>query len=429
MVGLRIVFMALFLVAPGCLFSGTPPEAPNTVHHYQFSLPGFNATFDLLVKRFHQLHPGYRVQVHQLPTGTDDQHQFYLTHMKTRGSGRIDVLALDVIWMAEFARAGLLSPLNEVVPEEEWNDFFAASVQAGIFGETRYGVPLFVDSGVMYSRKDLLQKHGFSKPPATWGELVTMAETITQAEQDDRLYGFVWQGRQYEGLVCNFMEFLPRGEPWLLPGNGERLNRALIEPRLRFMRRLLTDGVSPPSVLAMAEESSRHVFQNGRAVFMRNWPYAWRLMQQPDSPVAGRVWMSPLPAVERGEAGRGTLGGFLLGMHRDTPVPVAARAWIAFLTQPDVQRVLWLKLGLTPARKSVLRGAPPPYAPPVNVLFEAMEYAAPRPAMPLYMPLSQSLQAYLNGGLGEVYTIDEAMRLIDADLQRLTRVLNDEAGT
>lgn len=428
MVRLRIVFIVLLLAVTGCLFSGPPPEPSPTVHYYQFSLPGFNATFDPLVEQFHRLYPKYRIRVHALPTGTDDQHQFYLTHLKTRGPGRIDVLALDVIWMAEFARAGLLAPLTDLLPPEKWSDFFPSSVRAGTFGEKHYGVPLFVDSGVLYSRKDLLQKHGFDHPPATWSELVAMAKTITQAEASNHLYGFVWQARQYEGLICNFMEFLPRGQPWLLPQGGGRLNRALIEPRLNFMRSLLTDGVSPPSVLAMAEESSRHVFQNGQAVFMRNWPYAWRLLQQADSPVAGKVWMSSLPAVVAGETGHGTLGGFLLGMHRDTPVADAARAWIAFLTRPEVQRMLWHRLGLTPARKSVLQSDPPPDAPPVNVLFEVMEHTVPRPATPLYMPLSQSMQAYLSGGLGKVYSINEALRLMDADLQRLTRVLNDETG-
>lgn len=428
MARLRIVFIVLLLAVPGCSLSGSLPESANTVHYYQFSLPGLKATFDPLVERFHQLHSGYRVQVHALPTGTDDQHQFYLTHLKTRGPGRIDVLALDVIWMAEFVRAGLLAPLTDLLPLEEWDAFFQPSVQAGTFGGERYGMPLFIDSGVLYSRKDLLLKYGFDQPPATWDELVTMAKTITQAESSEHLYGFVWQGRQYEGLICNFMEFLPRGEPWFLQEGGGRINRALIAPRLRFMRRLLTDGVSPPSVLAMAEESSRHVFQNGQAIFLRNWPYAWRLLQQPGSKVAGKVWMSSLPAVQAGEPGHGTLGGFLLGMHRDTPVPEAARAWIEFLAGPETQRTLWHKLGLTPARKRVLKEDALPDAPPVSVLLEVMEHAAPRPATPLYMPLSQSMQAYLSGGLGRIHTISEALRLMDADLQRLTRVLSDENG-
>jgi len=428
MTRLRIAFTILTLLAGACAPSDGPAPSAPTVHYYQFSLPGFYETFDPLIDAFRREHPEYRVRLHTLPTSTDDQHQFYLTHLKTTGEGRIDVLALDVIWMAEFARAGLLAPLTDLYPSAQWDAFFQSSVRAGTFGGEHYGVPLFVDAGVLYSRRDLLQKYGFDRPPETWDELKRMAKAVLQGEGQGDVYGLVWQGRQYEGLICNFIEFLPHHRPWLSEGGGMTLNRALIAPRLQFMKSLLDDGISPASVLAMAEEQSRHVFQNGRAVFMRNWPYAWRLLQQAGSPVAGKVWMSPVPAVEAGGPGRGALGGFLLGMHRDTPHPEAARAWIEFLTSPHAQKTVWRQLGLTPARRSVLQQAAGENGLPVEVLIDVMEHAVPRPVTPLYIPLSQSFQAYLSGVLAGVYTPDESLRRMDADLKRITRILEHEHG-
>lgn len=426
MTRLWIACTILIMVSGACSPAGGPSETPGVIHYYQFSLPNFFETFQPLVDAFHREHPGYRVKVHTLPTGTDDQHQFYLTQIKNRGAGRIDVLALDVIWMAEFARAGLLAPLTDLYPRSGWDAFFRSSMQAGTFGGEHYGVPFFVDGGVLYSRRDLLEKYGFHAPPKTWQDLKRMAKTVRAREGRDDLYGFVWQGRQYEGLVCNFMEFLPHDQPWLAGGAGMSLNRRVIEPRLVFMKGLLEDGTSPVSVLAMAEEESRHVFQNGRAVFMRNWPYAWRLLERADSPVSGRIWMSPVPSAREGQPGRGTLGGFLLGMHRDTPNPEAARAWIRFLTEPKAQRRIWEQLGLTPARKAILHQAADANGPPPEVLVDVMEHAAPRPVTPLYIPLSQSFQAYLSGVLADVYTAPEALRLMDSDLKRLMRVFEHE---
>jgi multiple sugar transport system substrate-binding protein len=66
-------------------------------------------------------------------------------------------------------------------------------------------MPLYIDSGMLYYRRDLLDKYGF-KPPETWPEMVRQAEAITAGESNIR--GFSAQFKQYEGLVCNMMEYI-----------------------------------------------------------------------------------------------------------------------------------------------------------------------------------------------------------------------------
>ncbi len=406
-----------------------PDPAENslpTIHYYQFSLPNFNKTFSVLQKSFQKIHPGIRVRVHTLPTSTDEQHQFYLTHLSSRGTSRIDVFAIDVIWMAELARAGLLMPLDEEF--SDWEQFFQSSVEAATYRGKRYAVPYFIDGGILYSRKDLLQKHGYRAPPATWQELIAVSQDILNKENNPDLRGFVWQGKQYEGLICNFIEHLPVRSP-NDPDQSKTFfgfRRASMRIALQEMRDLVyKHGVSPVSVFSMSEEESRHVFHNGNAVFMRNWPYAWRLAQQPGSPVAGKIQVSALPSFEKGVSGKGALGGFLLGIHRDTPYPEASRAWVEFLTGPAAQKILWENLGLTPARKNVFSNLKKPGDFPLEYHFKLMDQTVPRPVSPVYIPVSQSMQAYISGALVGVHSIEESLRLMESDAQRIFRILNE----
>ncbi len=423
--GFRAGGVFLVFIVSACFPGEKILEPRNTVHYYQFSLPNFRATFSDLVDEFHRAHKDIQVVVHTLPPTTDDQHQFYLTHLSTGGESRIDVFALDIIWVAELARAGLLMPVDTLYEFSEWEEFFPASVNASRYNGTRYGVPLFIDSGVLYFRKDLLEKYGYSVPPGTWDELIRIAKDILKKENDPDLQGFVWQAKQYEGLICNFMEFLPQGIRLWDPGSHSlNLNQPAIKDTLRLMRDMIyRHRISSKSVFSMSEEETRHVFQNGGAIFMRNWPYAWRLAQREGSPVAGKISVAPLPSKVEGKPGQGALGGFLMGIAKDTPYPDAARTWVKFLASEPTQKILFEKLGLTPGRRNIFPDLERDGSFPIDTLYQVMEQAVPRPVTPVYMPISQSMQAYISGALAGVYSVEESISRMESDSRRIIKVL------
>ncbi len=151
-----------------------------------------------------------------------------------------------MIWVAEFARAGWLRSLDSLLPPEARNEFFPGPIEAVIWQGGLYAVPWFIEAGLLYYRKDLLETYGFA-PPETWEELIQSAAAITAQEPD--LYGFVWQGKQYEGLICNALEYL-----WGNGGDILRNNRVCSYTARRTARRLSSCGISsrgtgsPPSL-------------------------------------------------------------------------------------------------------------------------------------------------------------------------------------
>jgi multiple sugar transport system substrate-binding protein len=374
--------------------------------------------FDALLRRFERENPGFRVKSEALPNSSDEQHQFYVINLQAR-SADFDVLALDVVWGAEFARAGWLREIGPWFSPDEQQQFFRGPLEAVTYEGKVYAVPWFVDAGLLYYRKDLLEALGLG-PPQTWEELVADARRV-QAEHPGR-YGFVWQGKQYEGLVCNALEYL-----WSNGGAVLRDGRVVIDSpenrtALAFMRGLIReDHVSPPLVTTLTEEPSRNLFGNGKSIFLRNWPYAWSLFQQPDSAVKGKVGVAVLPHFP-GHESAATLGGWQLGINAYSRHPEAAERFIRFLTSYDAQKALAMAYAMNPTRKKLYQDPDLIAAQPFTTrLYDVFEHARPRPVTPYYVMISQVLQSEFSAVLVDRKTPEAALAAAQAQIEQILK--------
>jgi multiple sugar transport system substrate-binding protein len=349
-----------------------------------------------LLARFEASHPGIRVRSEVLPWNADEQHQFLAINLEGGRPG-FDVMMLDVIWVPEFARAGWLLDLTSWVPPAELAPHFRAAVAAGERGGRLWALPWFTNVGVLYYRADLLARHGL-RPPGTWDELVAQVRRIRAAEGDPTLDGVLWQGKQYEGLVVNALEALWANGTSVLGADGRVFpDEARAVEALSFLRELVTSGISPAWVSAADEELSRRPFGQGRAIFLRSWPYAMDLFEEPGSAVRGRVGIAPLPRHRHGERGAGSTGGAHLGVQRYTAHPEAAAALVRFLASADAQRELAAAAALNPTHDrlyddpDLVRARP--YLPGLR---ELLRQARPRPVTPAYLVISSTLQPELS---------------------------------
>jgi multiple sugar transport system substrate-binding protein len=340
---------------------------------------------------------------------SDEQHQFYVINLEGR-SPSFDVLMLDVIWVPEFAEAGWLLDLTPHVGPAELAPHFPAAVEAATWRGRVWAMPWLMNVGVLYYRADLLDRHGLD-PPRTWDELAAQVVRIRAAEGNPRLDGVLWQGKQYEGLVVNALEAFWANGTRLLGADG----RVLPEPAraaeaLGVLRGLIERGLSPPWVTAADEELTRRHFGDGRALFLRSWPYAMDLFERADSPVRGRVGIAPLPRHARGERGWGASGGASIAVNRRTRQPAAAVALARFLAGERGQRALTAAVALSPARTALYHDPAivrdHPHLPAVHAL---MLGARPRPVTPAYLMISTTLQPELSAALVGVKTPERAL--------------------
>jgi multiple sugar transport system substrate-binding protein len=408
------------LLTTGCAPRTSSPGGKTLLVFKHSKLFGDPEPLRALLNAFERQHPQVEVREETLPSSSDDQHQFYAINLQAQ-SAAFDVLAIDVIWVAEFARAGWLRDLSALLPASARQEFFAAPIAAAVYDERAYAIPWFVDAGLLYYRKDLLERYNFA-PPKTWNDLVHIAGEIKHREPG--MQGFVWQGKQYEGLVCNALEYVWSNGGDVLVDGRPAIDSESNREALRFMAGLAGKaGVTPDSVTTATEEPSRHVFGQGRAVFLRNWPYAWNLFQQAGSPVKDKVGIAVLPHFP-GHASASTLGGWHLAVNRWSKHAEDADALIAYLTSAESQRQLALAYGFQPSRRA-LYSDPELLArhPFLATLAPVFASARARPVSPDYVRLSLVLQSEFSAIVSGVRTPEQALSRAQRDL---VRIISDE---
>jgi multiple sugar transport system substrate-binding protein len=363
--------------------------------------------FKKLLKKFEAENYQIKVSDESLPASTDEQHQFYVMNLESR-SHDFDVFSMDVIWVPEFARAGWLRDLSHLLPKAEREEFFPGPLKAVTYGGRIYAVPWYVDAGLLYFRKDLLRKYGLS-PPKTWKNLVDAAQYVLSKENG--LYGFIWQGKQYEGLVCNALEYFWSNGGEVLKGDEVTIDSPENIFALQFMRDLIVKyKVTPSLVTTATEETTRHIFGNGKALFMRNWPYARNVFEQEGSAIKGKVGVTHLPSFA-GKESTSTLGGWQLGVNRYSKHPEAAEKLVRFLTSSESQKSLALTVGYKPARKSLYKDEDLLKNQPFFCsLYEVFMNARPRPVTPYYMMMTQVLQPEFSAVISGIRTPEQALK-------------------
>lgn len=368
--------------------------------------------------RFEAAHPPWRVELRSTPDSADERRQLYVQWLNARAE-RPDVLQLDVIWTAEFAAAGWIRALDDFAPTV--SDFFPRSIEADRWRGSLFALPWFVDVGMLYWRTDLM-----SEPPATLEALMQRADDVMKGE--NLPFGFVWQGARYEGLVTVFLEHLGGFGGQILDENGtitvdsEEAVRALTYMRDAIWVR----GVVPSPVLTWQEEQSRFAFQNGQAAFMRNWPYAYGLMEDPqESRVAGLFEIAVMPAGAGGSP-TAALGGSHLAINARSAHADLAFSLIAFLTAPDQMLERARVAGQFPSRRSLYEDPALSEALGLDssVARQIIERARPRPVTPIYSELSDILQVRLHRALSQQQDPREAL----ADAARAMRAALTRAG-
>jgi multiple sugar transport system substrate-binding protein len=242
-----------------------------------------------------------------------------------------------------------------------------------------------------------------------------MASRVQSAERQANpgFWGFVWQGAQYEGLVCNFLEYALSNGGSLVDEDGRP---TLDDPRnveaLQFMRDLVaTSKISPPNTYTeMMEEEVRASFEGGNALFERNWPYAWGLHQAEASPVRGKVGISLLPGFAGGER-VAALGGWHVAISAASDKKQASWELVKFIVSPEVQIGFATNLGWNPARQDLYDSAElVERAPHLVTLKDVFTRAAARPNLPYYSLVSRALAARLNAALSGSQTPADALR-------------------
>lgn len=334
-----------------------------------------------------------------------------------------DVMVMDIAWIGQLAASEWLEPLDSY--DIDTSIFFNNIITlADMHKNHIIGLPLYVDAGLLYYRKDLLEKYGYSSPPETWKQLSDMAVHIQKKERKHSpdFWGYVWQGAQYEGLVCNALEmFTSAGGGFFNDKNQLNLDS---EENIRALQKMADfinkEKISPPNTYTdMKEEEARLLFHNGNALFQRNWPYAGILHDKEGSAVKGLFGTAVLPHFEGGRSAA-TLGGWHIGISKYSDRKQDAADFIKYITSYEVQKGLAVKLGHNPGREDVYNSdeLKSTY---LGALKEVLLTAVPRPVVPYYSQVSLILQKYINSAIAGERNPEDALKQAQVEIEEIIK--------
>jgi len=303
-----------------------------------------------------------------------------------------DLVSMDVPFVPEFAAAGWTIAVEDLLPAEEREAFFAGTIEGATWDGQLFAVPWYNNGPGLFYRKDLLDQAGL-QPPKTYDELRQQALQL----QTPEMAGFVAQLSQTEGGFITFLEYLWGHGGELVTGEGADITPAVADgdAGVQALQKLLdfvyTDKITPESALTMMQGAdAQNVFIEGRAVFLRMWMTAAQQMDADGSAIVGKWDVTTLPSATGDQPGPGCLGTWNLGISAFSQHPEEAAEAIRWLTSLEQQTARYLGNGNLPARSAVFDNAEVQakyaYVPVLRAAFESLR---PRPVTPYYGQMSQ----------------------------------------
>lgn len=329
--------------------------------------------------------PDNPIRIEVLPEAADQQREQQALVLQA-GDSSFDVLGVDVIWTGEYSENGWVESLEDIRPEIE-EVTLPGPFESATWGGELWAAPYNSNAGFLYYRTDLVDN-----PPATWEEMCDMAVDVSQEED---IGGFIGQGARYEGFVVNWLEYY-----W--SNGGELFNEDATEVTFDVDRATeVTEFMDQaqgtcyaPGFNTAQEEEARNEFQAGNAVFMRNWPYAYALIEQDEgSPANGNFDIAPLPTFT-GEGTISALGGFNNAVSAFSNNKEAATDFVVWAsTNEEVQTMLATEATLPPTMATVYEDLADD--PVMALLGEVLQDARPRPPSPAWNQISVEMQRTL----------------------------------
>jgi multiple sugar transport system substrate-binding protein len=374
-----------------------------------------------LVDEFESQNPDIRLKVVPGSDVTDELKAAYTTEFKNadakQANASYDLIYTDIVWVAEFAKAGWLKELPPArFPKNQLGLFLPGEVEAGQYQGKLYRLPFRTDVGLLYYRKDLLKEVGYDPPntvPTTFEDLLTASRYLQTNQRVN--WGFVWQGQQYEGLVVTFFEVLQGfGGFWINPSQTSPfqivgLDQPQAVAAAQFLQRTITEGISPEDVTTFGELEAIEPFRQKQAAFLRSWPNAWTQLQ-PGSLLQSQVGVMPMVHAP-GVTGRACRGGWGFAIANRSRYPDAAFRAIQFFASEAAQRQFILKDSYVPTIEKLFNDPEIvkryPYFPE---LISSIKNSASRPAIPEYEKVSGILQDYLGRMLRGQLSPEAAMQ-------------------
>ncbi len=316
--------------------------------------------------------------------------------LTSAASGGYDVVLSDGPFTAKFAKGGIVKEIPALSAADR-ADIFPGALDACEYLGKYYGMPWINDVRYLLFNKKMLQKAGYSNPPATLDELMKMAKALK--DKGIVQYPIVLPWAQAETLTCDFTTITALFGGAMAKDGKPTVNTPENKAALAWMVKGVKDGLINPKSITYIEDDINGVFAGGNAAFIFNWTYAYGVANDANqSKVVGDVGIAPIPG--HGKVKSATVnGGQPLSIASGSRHPNEAWAYILYMTGKDFQRAhpasslpIWRSLYSDP---QVIKANPAV----VPIAKTQYDYIVNRPKVPFYSAFSSMLQVKIQEAL------------------------------
>jgi multiple sugar transport system substrate-binding protein len=368
-----------------------------------------------LLPDFERAHPDIHVRVQQLPLTA--AHQKLLTAFA--GDASPDIAQIGNTWMAEMVALHALEPLQARVDHStvvQPQDYFASIWATNVIGNQLYGVPWYVDTRLLFYRKDLLRKAGFDQPPRDWAQWRRMLAALSDPQR--KTYGILLPTNEYEQL----MSLALQQPDTLLRDHGRYGNfqSAGFKRALSFY--VDTFRLKQAPAISNVEAGNPWTeFGNGVYAFYFSGPWNIGEFRQRLPAAEQDQWgTAVLPGPDGpSDSGVGAAGGSSLVIFRSSPHKQAAWTLIEYLSQPDVQRRFYELLGDMPPRRSSWQQGSLRDDAQARAFREQLEHVRPSPRVPEWERIANEMQLVAAQAIAGDLSIDQATAELNRRVDRI----------
>ncbi|MDH5821644.1 sugar ABC transporter substrate-binding protein [Luteimonas sp. RD2P54] len=366
-----------------------------------------------LIVQFEREHPDIRVRVQHIPWTS--AHEKLLTAFAA--DALPDICQLGNTWVPEFAVLGALEPLGPYVASSavvEPDDYFPGIWQTNVVDGELLGVPWYVDTRLLFYRRDILAAAGFDAPPRTWAEWEAAMAAVKREVGPDR-YAAMLPLNEFEQLLSLGLQ---HDDP-LLREDGTRGNFRSpgFRRALAFYAGIFEQGWAPP----MSETQISNVwdeFGNGLFTFYVSGPWNIREFRNRLPAELQDDWATaPLPGPDG--PGAGIAGGTSLVLFRQSPNKQASWRLVEFLSRPDIQQRFHALIGNLPPRRSTWEHPALQQDEYAQAFRDQLERVKPTPKVLEWERIMQEMrlasERVVRGGMPQ----DQALRQLDARVDAL----------
>jgi multiple sugar transport system substrate-binding protein len=426
------ICLLVFLFLPG---RGERGNHRTTIDFW--AMGGEGERIGSMVNAFERDHPDVNVRLQQIPWSA--AHEKLLTAFA--GDTLPDVCQLGNTWIAEFEALGALEDLTDRVGDGKAVDpanYFPGVWAGNVIADRVYGAPWYVDTRIMFYRKDLLAAAGHDKPPRTWDEWMRVMRDVKANQAGERVEVRLPSGAT-EGLrtADKYAILLPVNEfepPIILgyqvgadmlkdDGRYGNFSGAEFRRAFDFYANIFREGLAPK----VSNTRISNVWQEfERGTFAMYVTGPWNVVQfrermSPD--MQGKWTTAPMPGPTSQRPGTSTAGGSSLVIFRPSRHKAAAWQFIEFMSRRDQQVELCLCTSNMPAREDAWEGAGLLKDAEYAAFHEQLNNVRPAPPVPEWEQivtgeLVKTAEAVIVSGVDMRRALEDLDRKVDAILEK-----------